>query len=197
MRGAIFIIRLTNNPFYTTRVHHHAYQHTRRPPAPPRPCLPAPARIIAPAPSIHPATRPPALPWSRRQGIPVNPTPTFIAAWQRMALTINPDKYHGAVAKSYAFWLETALQTESITPIHHAAYYGNNLFSESWYLIGRAERCSAVRAAASAAASDGALTPEAVKATATATATATASTPLPSSAENWVGGYLKTCISRR
>lgn len=80
---------------------------------------------------------------NEEQCIPVNPTPTFIAAWQRIALTTNPAKYHtSALAANYAFWLETALETESLTPIHHPAYYSNNLFAESWYLIAKAERCS-------------------------------------------------------
>ena len=75
----------------------------------------------------------------RRPGLPVNPTPTFVAAWMRVGLSTNPSKY-GKVAAAYAGWLKTALATESITPIHHAAYYGNNLFSACWYLISSLER---------------------------------------------------------
>ena len=29
----------------------------------------------------------------REQCVPVNPTPTFIAAWERVALFVNPEKY--------------------------------------------------------------------------------------------------------
>ena len=57
----------------------------------------------------------------------------------RVGLSANPSKY-GKVSASYAGWLKTALATESIVPIHHAAYYGNNLFSACWYLISTLER---------------------------------------------------------
>ena len=76
----------------------------------------------------------------REQCIPVNPTPTFIAAWERVALFANPDKYGKSVQEHYEMWLAVAMKTEFITPMGHSGYYGNNLLSECWYLIERLER---------------------------------------------------------
>jgi hypothetical protein len=64
---------------------------------------------------------------------PVNPTPTFAAAFLRVALSVNPTKY-SEHAKTYTFWLNSAIASEAVTPVHHSAYYGNNLLAESWYV---------------------------------------------------------------
>ena len=77
-----------------------------------------------------------------KECVPVNPTPTFIAAYERVALFVNPTKYK-TVQSHYDKWLKVALATESIVPIGHSAYYANNLFSASWYLILRMERMTA------------------------------------------------------
>ncbi len=71
--------------------------------------------------------------------LPVNPTPTMAAMLIRVAISWNPDKYSGFESK-YEFWLNSAISSEHITPIHHASYYGNNLLSECWYLIARLEQ---------------------------------------------------------
>jgi hypothetical protein len=76
----------------------------------------------------------------REQCVPVNPTPTFIAAWERVALFVNPEKYGKSVQNHYETWLAIAMKTEFITPMGHSGYYGNNLLSECWYIIERMER---------------------------------------------------------
>jgi hypothetical protein len=78
---------------------------------------------------------------------PVNPTPTFAAAFLRVALTVNPTKYANHTS-AYTFWLDATIKSETITPIHHSAYYGNNLLAECWYLIVRFERRDDTPAAA-------------------------------------------------
>ena len=81
-------------------------------------------------------------PGNAKQCLPVNPTPTFIAAWQRVALSTNPAKYDAKVRPKYNVILGLAMKTESVTKIGGSAYYGNNLLSMLWYLIGRCERAS-------------------------------------------------------
>ena len=75
-----------------------------------------------------------------KECVPVNPTPTFIAAFERVALFVNPEKYGASVQRHYDEWISVALDTERITPMGHSGYYGNNLLSESWYVISRMER---------------------------------------------------------
>ena len=83
------------------------------------------------------------VPGNAKQCLPVNPTPTFIAAWQRIALSMNPSKYDAKVRIKYNIVLSLAMKTESVTKIGASAYYGNNLLSMLWYLIGRCERIGA------------------------------------------------------
>lgn len=85
-----------------------------------------------------------------KECIPVNPTPTFIAAFERVALYVNPDKYGKSVQSHYDMWLNIAMKTEFITPMGHCGYYGNNLLSECWYLIERIERMTGGKHAISA-----------------------------------------------
>ena len=72
---------------------------------------------------------------------PVNPTEMFIAAYHRVALTVNPSKYHG-VRPAYGRWLELGLALEQIVPMHQPSYYSNNLLSMVWYVVSRYERAS-------------------------------------------------------
>ena len=74
-----------------------------------------------------------------KECVPVNPTPSFIAAYERVALFVNPTKYK-SVQSHYDKWLKIAIATESIVPIGHAAYYGNNLLSATWYILLRMEK---------------------------------------------------------
>jgi len=85
---------------------------------------------------VHP---PGCLPSDWEDCLPVNPTPGLVAAFQRIALTVNPAKYNGC-RKMYKVMLAAALDAEAIVPIHHSGYYSNNLLSEVSYLIGRCER---------------------------------------------------------
>ena len=73
-----------------------------------------------------------------KECVPVNPTPTFIAAYERVALFVNPAKYKN-VQSHYNKWIKVALATESITPPGHSGYYANNLLSACWYIILRME----------------------------------------------------------
>jgi hypothetical protein len=74
-----------------------------------------------------------------KECVPVNPTPTFIAAFERVALFVNPVKY-ASVQNHYDKFLTLAISTEYITPMGHSAYYGNNLLSACWYLLLRMEK---------------------------------------------------------
>jgi hypothetical protein len=73
------------------------------------------------------------------QCVPVNPTPTFVAVFERVALFVNPKKYLN-IQEHYDTFLKLAIETDSITPLGHSGYYGNNLLSECWYIITRMER---------------------------------------------------------
>ena len=74
-----------------------------------------------------------------KQCVPVNPTPTFIATFERVALFVNPTKYSN-IQSHYDKWIGVAIATESITPMGHSGYYGNNLLSACWYMLLRMER---------------------------------------------------------
>ena len=76
--------------------------------------------------------------------LPVNPTPSLIVAFQRLALTLNPGKYGAAVRPKYDLLLPLALRADTkIVAIGAPAYYANNLLSQCWYVLARLERAEA------------------------------------------------------
>ena len=81
--------------------------------------------IVPPPTCSHPGGR--AQPHCSR----INPTPSMQAAWMRVALSANPEKYDTVSARlRYAEVVRLALGEEQITKIHSSAYYGNNLMAQ-------------------------------------------------------------------
>lgn len=69
----------------------------------------------------------------------VNPTASMQAAFMRVALSVNPEKYEATTRRRYTEIVSLAIIEERITPINSDGYFGNNLLSEVWYIIVRFE----------------------------------------------------------
>ena len=69
----------------------------------------------------------------------VNPTASMQAAFMRVALSVNPEKYEVTTRRRYTEIVSLAMAEERITPMNSGGYYGNNLLSQVWYVIVRFE----------------------------------------------------------
>jgi hypothetical protein len=68
-------------------------------------------------------------------GAVTNPTPSFIAMWQRLALTANPTAFAGKFDYSNSFKAAVAAASFDVKGVFESEYFSNNLMVDSLFVV--------------------------------------------------------------